>query len=169
MLVELSWNRHSRKLKCRKVYGVVIGVQGEEKLKLFCDRVWTVKYLMAEDVVLEELFKIELLCKTWDNQNRWLCRKHLDASLSAEENTFFRTSRKGVSLSPWSWCPNCCIVKNTLSHSQPSTRSIVVLPSPATLWNLLAALVRSKLCRKNSPCDTQPSFDHSLPVPTNHC
>ncbi len=38
------------------VYGVLVGEQGEENLKLLCDRVWAVKNLTAEDAVLDELF-----------------------------------------------------------------------------------------------------------------
>ena len=38
------------------VYGVLIGDSGKQKLKKFCDRVWVVKDLLAEDTVVEELF-----------------------------------------------------------------------------------------------------------------
>jgi uncharacterized protein with von Willebrand factor type A (vWA) domain len=38
------------------VYGILIGVQSEEKLKKLCDRIWAVKDLMAEDAAIKELF-----------------------------------------------------------------------------------------------------------------
>lgn len=42
------------------VYGVLVGDQGEEKLKKLCDRVWVVKNLKAEDAAIEELFLLWL-------------------------------------------------------------------------------------------------------------
>lgn len=38
------------------LYGVLIGEVGEKQMEKFCDRVWAVKDLMAEDAVIEELF-----------------------------------------------------------------------------------------------------------------
>ncbi len=38
------------------VYGILIGETGEQRLNTLCDRVWVVKDLMAEEVVIEELF-----------------------------------------------------------------------------------------------------------------
>jgi len=40
------------------VYGILIGTWGEGKLKQFCDRIWVVKDLMAENAIIEELFLI---------------------------------------------------------------------------------------------------------------
>jgi hypothetical protein len=44
---------------CKKaalIYDILIGDPGEQQLKKFCDRVWAVKDLVAEDAVIEELF-----------------------------------------------------------------------------------------------------------------
>lgn len=38
------------------VYGVLIGEGSANKLKKFCDRVWTVKDLVSDEMVIEELF-----------------------------------------------------------------------------------------------------------------
>jgi uncharacterized protein with von Willebrand factor type A (vWA) domain len=40
------------------IYGILIGDSGEQQLKNFCEHIWAVKDLVAEDVVIEELFLI---------------------------------------------------------------------------------------------------------------